>query len=225
MASTTSDNVNPKVASARRHLRPEEAAKLIAAAGKRGRYPERDRLLVRLAYRHGLRASEAVRLRWDSFDLDGGTLTITRAKGGRTSTHTIARDDLSALRKMRKATNGPWVFETERGGPLSVDAMQYIVREPGKLAGLGDELHPHMLRHGAGYALIKRRRGRAAGPGVPRARQHHEHGDLHGDQSEAACGAEGSVTRISSMPPTCCAGSPASRDKGLPTKEKPHVLR
>ena len=27
------------------------------------------------------------------------------------------------------------------------------------------------------------------------------------------------------MPPTCCAGSPASRDKGLPTKEKPHVLR
>jgi hypothetical protein len=29
------------------------------------------------------------------------------------------------LRKMRKATNGPWVFETERSGPLSVDAMQY----------------------------------------------------------------------------------------------------
>jgi integrase len=101
-----------------------------------------------------LRASEAVGLRWDAFDLDGGSLTIGRAKGGRTSTHTIARDDLSALRKMRKATNGPWVFETERGGPLSVDAMQYILREAGKLAGLGDELHPHMLRHGAGYALI-----------------------------------------------------------------------
>jgi site-specific recombinase XerD len=28
------------------------------------------------------------------------------------------------------------------------------VREAGKLAELGDELHPHMLRHGAGYALI-----------------------------------------------------------------------
>jgi integrase len=153
MSSTTPDNEKPKV-SARRHLRPEEAAKLIAVAGKRGRYPDRDRLLVRLAYRHGLRASEAVGLRWDSFDLDGGSLTITRAKGGRTSTHTIARDDLGALRKMRKATNGPWVFETERGGPLSVDAMQYIVREAGELAELGDELHPRMLRHGAGYALI-----------------------------------------------------------------------
>jgi integrase len=154
MLSPLSVNEKPKVATRRRHLRPEEAAKLIAAAGKRGRYPERDKLLLRLAYRHGLRASEAVGLRWDSFALDGGTLTISRAKGGRTSTHTIARDDLSALRRMRKATNGPWVFETERGGPLSVDAMQYIVREAGVLAGLGDAIHPHMLRHGAGYALI-----------------------------------------------------------------------
>ena len=74
------------------------------------------------------------------FDLDGGSLTIGRAKGGRTSTHTVARDDLSALRKMRKTTNGPWVFETERGGPLSVDAMQYIVREAGIVASLGDAI-------------------------------------------------------------------------------------
>ena len=78
MLSPLSDNEKPKVVGRRRHLRPEEAAKLVAAAGKRGRYPERDRLLVRLAYRHGLRASETVGLRWDSFDLDGGSLTITQ---------------------------------------------------------------------------------------------------------------------------------------------------
>ena len=36
---------------------------LIDAAGKRGRYPFRDRVLVRLVYRHGLRASEAVNMR------------------------------------------------------------------------------------------------------------------------------------------------------------------
>jgi integrase len=154
MPSAASANEKPKVATRRRHLRPEEANKLISAAGKRGRYPDRDKLLLRLAYRHGLRASEAVGLCWTAFDLDGGTLTIGRAKGGRTSTHTLARDDLGVLRKMQKATNGPWVFETERGGPLSVDAMQYIVREAGKQAGLGDAIHPHMLRHGAGYALI-----------------------------------------------------------------------
>jgi hypothetical protein len=37
---------------------------------------------------------------------------------------------------------------------LSVDSRQYIVREAGVAAGLGDAIHPHMLRHGAGYALI-----------------------------------------------------------------------
>jgi integrase len=155
MLSPLSVNEKPKVAPGRRHLRPEEAAKLVAAAGKRGRYPERDKLLLRLAYRHGLRASEAVGLRWDSFDLDGGSLTITRAKGGRTSTHTVARDDLSALRKMRKETNGPWVFETERGGPLCPSTQfNTSSARPGWRPGLGDAIHPHMLRHGAGYALI-----------------------------------------------------------------------
>src|ERR1700733_3220668 len=113
MSGATSENEKPKVGTRRRHLRPEEAQKLIATAGKRGRYPERDKLLRRLAYRHGLRASAAVGLRWDGFDLDGGSLTIGRAKGGKTSTHKVARDDLSALRNMRNATNGPWVFETE----------------------------------------------------------------------------------------------------------------
>jgi integrase len=83
MSSTVPDNEKPKV-SARRHLRPEEAAKLIAAAGKRGRYRDRDRLLLRVAYRHGLRASEAVGLRWDSFDLDGGSLgSVANFSSGR----------------------------------------------------------------------------------------------------------------------------------------------
>lgn len=154
MAKATSAKLKPKVEKGRLYLRPDEAHRLIAAAGKRGRYPERDMVLVRLVYRHGLRASEAVGMRWDALDLDGGTLQVARAKGGNTSNHSLDRDELRDLRKLRKATNGLYVFETERGGPLSVDALQYIVREAGKLAGLGDAVHPHQLRHGAGYALI-----------------------------------------------------------------------
>jgi integrase len=63
------------------------------------------------------------------------------------------RDELRDLRKLRQQVSGLYVFETERGGPLSVDALQYIVREAGKLAGLGVDAHPHMLRHAAGYML------------------------------------------------------------------------
>jgi type 1 fimbriae regulatory protein FimB/type 1 fimbriae regulatory protein FimE len=137
----------------RRYLRPDEARRLIEAAGKRGRYPFRDRVLVRLVYRHGLRASEAVGLRWSQLDLEAGTLHVVRLKGSIDSTHSLDRDELRDLRKLRQEVSGRYVFETERGGPLSVDALQYIVREAGKLARLDAEAHPHMLRHATGYSL------------------------------------------------------------------------
>ncbi len=152
-----STNEKPKVSKAamreRRHLRPEEARKLIEAAGKRGRYPFRDKVLLRLIYRHGLRASEVVGMRWSALDLENGILHVERSKGGRVSTHSMDRDELKDLRKLREQVHGLYVFETERGGPLSVDALQYICRAAGELAGLEVEVFPHMLRHSAGYAL------------------------------------------------------------------------
>jgi integrase len=152
MPASRSTGKKPKVED-RRYLRPDEAKRLIEAAGKRGRYPFRDRVLVRLVYRHGLRASEAVEMRWSQLDLDQGVLHVARKKGSLDSTHSLDRDELRDLRKLREQVTGLYVFETERGGPLSVDALQYIVREAGKLAKLDVEAHPHMLRHAAGYML------------------------------------------------------------------------
>ena len=152
MGESVSNGKKPKVTD-RRYLRPDEANRLIEAAGQRGRYPFRDQVLVRLVYRHGLRASEAVSLRWSQIDLDAGVIHIARVKGSKDSTHTMDRDELRDLRRLRQQVCGLYVFETERGGPLSVDALQYIVREAGKQGGLGVDAHPHMLRHAAGYML------------------------------------------------------------------------
>jgi len=152
MPESHSTGKKPKVED-RRYLRPSEARRLIEAAGKRGRYPFRDRVLVRLVYRHGLRASEAVGMRWSQLDLEAGTLHVVRLKGSIDSTHSLDRDELRDLRKLRQQVTGLYVFETERGGPLSVDVLQYIVREAGKLARLDVEAHPHMLRHATGYSL------------------------------------------------------------------------
>ena len=71
MPTPRSAGEKPKVTD-RRYLRPDEARRLIEAAGKRGRYPFRDRVLLRLVYRHGLRASEAVGMRWSQLDLERG---------------------------------------------------------------------------------------------------------------------------------------------------------
>ena len=152
MPKTVSDGKKPKVTN-RRYLRPDEANRLIDAASQRGRYPFRDRILLRTVYRHGLRVSEATGLRWSQIDLDAGTIHVARLKGSVDSTHTMDRDELRDLRKLRREVTGLFVFETERGGPLSVDAVQHIVREAGRLAGLDVEAHPHMLRHAAGYML------------------------------------------------------------------------
>jgi integrase len=155
MPKVGSVDVKPKVLRlvARKHLTPEEAARLIAAAGKRGRYPFRDMVLVRLTYRHGMRASEAVGLRWSALDLDVGVIHVSRVKGGNTSTHSMDRDELRDLRKLKQGSTSPYVFVTERGGPLSVDSSQYIVKAAGEAAKLDIAAHPHMLRHAAGYML------------------------------------------------------------------------
>ncbi len=63
MAKAAPSGKKPKVQD-RRYLRPDEARRLIEVAGKRDRYPFRDKVLVRMVYRHGLRASEAVGMRW-----------------------------------------------------------------------------------------------------------------------------------------------------------------
>lgn len=153
MRPMASDMEKPTVARKRLHLTPDEAQRLIRAAGKRGRYPVRDQIMLRLIYRHGMRASEACDLRWDDINLPNGTIFIARKKMGNDSTHTMDRDELAALRRLAQDSTSAYVFVTERGGPLSVDALQRIVRAAGKLACLGDAVHPHQLRHAAGYCL------------------------------------------------------------------------
>jgi site-specific recombinase XerC len=40
-----------------------------------------------------------------------------------------------------------------RLGPISVGAVQYMMRRAGEAAGLPNRVHPRMLRHGCGYYL------------------------------------------------------------------------
>ena len=94
-------------------------------------------------------------MRWDHIDLDGGTIYATRAKSGTASTHSMDADEVRDLRKLRKTSTGAFVFETERGGPLSVDTLQYIVREAGRAAKIEVPVHPHMLRHSCATHMVE----------------------------------------------------------------------
>ena len=64
----------------REYLTEREIEKLIKAAGE-NRWGHRDATAILIAYRHGLRASELVALRWDDIDFQTGKLHVRRAKG------------------------------------------------------------------------------------------------------------------------------------------------
>ena len=58
--------------------------------------------MILVAYRHGLRASELVDLRWEQMDFKTATLHVRRVKQGTPSTHPVLGDELRALRRLQR---------------------------------------------------------------------------------------------------------------------------
>jgi len=143
----------------REHLTEVEVEALAKAAGNCGRYGHRDRTMVMVCFRHGLRVSELVSLEWDQVNLDEALLTVRRAKKGRPSEHPIPGEELRALRQLKRERRpgSPFVFMTERGGPMTDRAFRLLLSRAGEKASLPFPVHPHMLRHAAGYKLVNDR--------------------------------------------------------------------
>ncbi len=138
----------------REYLTPAEVEKLLQASSKVGRHGARDRTLILLAYRHGLRVSELVTLRWEQIDLKAGLVHVSRLKNGLASTHPLRGVELRALRELRRDyPDLPYVFVTEREGPMTSATARKLITRAGELAKLPFPIHPHMLRHACGYKL------------------------------------------------------------------------
>lgn len=110
--------------------------------------------MILVAFRHGLRVSELVSLRWDQVDMKQGALHVKRKKSGAPSTHPLYGPEIRALGRLgRDYPDTPYVFVTERKGPLTDSAVRKIVARAGAAANLGFSVHPHMLRHSTGFKL------------------------------------------------------------------------
>ena len=136
----------------REYLTEAEMEKLIEAARKRSRSPERDGAAILLAYRHGLGAAELTSLRWSQVDLRSGRLHVNRAKGGAESVHPLRGPELRVLRRLLPARS-PYVFVTETGTPVTTAWFLRMVQRTGRAAKLPFPVHPHMLRHSTGFKL------------------------------------------------------------------------
>jgi integrase len=78
-AAPTAANVTVKAP--RDYLTEREVERLMDVA-RENRCGHRDATAILLAYRHGLRASELVGLRWDDIDWQTSTLHVRRSKAG-----------------------------------------------------------------------------------------------------------------------------------------------
>ena len=133
----------------REYLTEKEIDKLVAAAGE-SRNPGRDRLLILMAFRHALRVSELVDLRWQQVHLDSATIDIRRAKNGTPGIHGLQGDELRLLRALRREhPHADFVFLSERKAPLSIDGAQKLIERLGESAALivqaGETLGPMLI--------------------------------------------------------------------------------
>jgi integrase len=144
--------------------RDELLALLAAAKAKR----VRDYLMIWLAFRYGLRASEVVALKRDNFS--STHITVQRLKGSLKTTQLLTRssepllDGLPLLFDfMLKTTRNQRLF------PITRERFWQLLQEYGKAAGIPKhKRHPHVLKHSIAMQTIDK-------AGIQNVRQHLGH--------------------------------------------------
>jgi integrase len=137
----------------REHLTEPEVEKLMSVARQSGRYGHRDATAILTCYRLGLRVSELCGLTWRHVNFDEGMVFVERLKKGKSRELPMTGKMIRALRRVRKEwPDGVYVFQNERGAPLSPDGFAKMLERIGPKAGI-EHCHPHVLRHSAGYKL------------------------------------------------------------------------
>src|SRR5271165_7056713 len=135
----------------RKHLTSREVERLMEAT-KDSRNEVRDRCLLLLMFRHGLRVSEACRMKLDQVDTESRVLHVARLKSGLSTTQPLRGDELRAvsawLKPMTKA-----FFVSEQRKQMHRSNVNLLMKTYSKAASLPLLAHPHMLRHACGFAL------------------------------------------------------------------------
>lgn len=132
-------------------LTEEEVRKLLRATN-RGDTGARNRALIAVMYRAGLRLSEALALRPADVDAAGGTIRVLHGKGDRA--RTVGLDDGAAgmveawmARRAHRGLGSGLLFCKLDGAPMSPQAVREMLQRLAQKAGIEKRVHPHGLRH------------------------------------------------------------------------------
>ena len=121
----------------------------------------RDRALITVMYRSGLRVSEALSLAPKDVDLGIGAIQVLHGKGDRRRTIGIDPgaspiiEDWVAVRKGRLAPpRGVPLFCSQKCRRMSKSMVREMLVRNAARAGIEKRVHPHGLRHTMAYELL-----------------------------------------------------------------------
>jgi type 1 fimbriae regulatory protein FimB len=137
---------------------------LLAASKVNSRNPIRDYCALLLMFRHGLRVTELCSIKLSDINVETKEFHVNRLKGCDSGPHELYNGESQPVKawlveraKLNPPESCDTLFISERRKPLSRCTVWLMIGQTATAAGLEHlEIHPHMLRHSCGYALVNK---------------------------------------------------------------------
>ncbi len=142
-------------------LTPDEVRALIWACSATAPTRIRNRALLSVLYRGGLRVGEALALYPKDIDFARGTIRVLHGKGDKDRLAVIDDGALAVVarwvdvRKSLGVTSRRRLFCTLAGGPVQASYVRQLLPRLARRAGIDKRAHPHGLRHAHAVELVE----------------------------------------------------------------------
>lgn len=144
-------------------LNTQEMQALLNAPNRTTWIGRRDHAILTIALQTGLRSSELINLCCNDVILDTGSHVRCEGKGRKQRSTPLRKDTVKIIKDWLKEREGSLndpLFPTIRGGRLSRDALEHIVKRHTSTASktcqslIGKRVSPHVLRHSTAMDLL-----------------------------------------------------------------------
>ena len=143
-------------------LHGEEVARMLDSIDTTRFLGKRDRAMLELFYASGLRLAELCSARLENLDRDAHFIRVTGKVNktrivpvGRTAEEMLDRYLAGERKELVKKRSGSHIFLSVRGGKLSPDRVRQVVKERAAMAGIEQNVYPHLLRHSFATHLLE----------------------------------------------------------------------
>ena len=141
-------------------LSAAEVEVLMRACSRRAPTGVRNRALIAVLWRCGLRLGEALALQTKDLDPESGTLVVQRGKGGKRRVVGVDAGTAALVTRWlevrrRRGIGGRTLFCTLRGRPMDQSYVRHLLPRLARRAGVERRVHAHGLRHAFAVEMVR----------------------------------------------------------------------